>query len=209
MPALVDLTVRDFTERLSQRTPTPGGGSVAACLAGFGAGLAAMAFRFTAGEKYAAVERAMAQRVEDLDRLRSRAVELVDRDSAAYDGVTTAYKLPKSTEEERKKRGDAVEAALRGAMEVPLETLRTALAALEVAAAGAADVNPNLGSDCATGAWCLWSAAEGAALNVRINAGSLKDRALAESRLAECESMRQRATTLAGQARDAAAGRIQ
>jgi methenyltetrahydrofolate cyclohydrolase len=185
--SLLDQSLRDFTDRLAERTPTPGGGSMAAYLAASGAALTAMAFRFTSGAKFAAVEADMASRVGQLETLRHRALELVDRDSAAYDDVTAAYKLPKSTDSEKSLRADAVQKGLRGALEVPLETMRVARDALVIAAAGAAVINPNLASDCATGSWCLWSAAEAAALNVRINAGSIVDAAYTGARLAECE----------------------
>ncbi|MFN0009222.1 MAG: cyclodeaminase/cyclohydrolase family protein [Planctomycetota bacterium] len=185
--SLLDLSLRDFTDRLAERVPTPGGGSMAAYLAASGAALTAMAFRFTSGAKFAAVEAEMAGRVEQLETLRRRALELVDRDSAAYDVVTAAYKLPKSTDSEKALRTGAVQEGLRGALEVPLETMRVAREALGIAVAGAADINPNLASDCATGSWCLWSAAESAALNVRINAGSIVDAAYKSARLAECE----------------------
>ena len=160
---------------------------MAAYLAASGAALTAMAFRFTSGGKFTAVEAAMAARVDRLETVRRLALELVDRDSAAYDAVTAAYKLPKSTDSEKSLRADAVQKGLRGALEVPLETMRAARDALAIAAAGAGDVNPNLASDCATGSWCLWSAAEAAALNVRINAGSIVDASFTSARLAECE----------------------
>jgi formiminotetrahydrofolate cyclodeaminase len=80
-----------------------------------------------------------------------------------------------------------------------------AVAALRIAAAGAPDINKNLASDCATGSWCLWSAAEGAALNVKINAASLADRGLAQARLAECERILREASALAESARTSAA----
>lgn len=159
---------------------------MAAFLAASGAALTAMAFRFSSGEKYAAVEAAMVARVEHLEDLRRRALELVDQDSAAYDAVTAAYKLPKTTDAEKSARAEAVQKGLRGALEVPLETMRAAREALVIAAAGAADINPNLASDCATGSWCLWSSAEAAALNVRINAGSIRDESYSRARLAEC-----------------------
>src|SRR5262245_54640013 len=154
-PTLLPLGLGEFTDRLAERTPTPGGGSMAAYLAASGAALTAMAFRFTSGEKYAAVEAAMASRVEALEGLRRPALELVDRDSAAYDAVTAAYRLPKSSDAEKSARAEAVQQGLRTALEVPLETLRTARQALAIAGAGAADVNKNLASDCATGSWCL------------------------------------------------------
>jgi formiminotetrahydrofolate cyclodeaminase len=205
---LADLSLEGFSERLAQHTPTPGGGSVAAYLVAIGAGLAIMAFRFTTGEKFAVVEGEMEKRAEELERLRSHALELVDRDSLAYDAVTAAYRLPKSTDAEKSARAEAVQAALRGALGAPLETLGAARAALQIAAQGASDINPNLASDCATASWCLWSAAEAAALNVRINAASLQDREYARAQLVECERMRLESMALAESTRSAAARRL-
>ncbi len=134
-----------------------------------------MAFRFTSGEKYAAVETDMARRIGELDKLRLRALDLVDRDSRAYDEVSAAYKLPKASESEKSERTRAIQQALRSAVDVPYETMQTALAALSLCAAGAPDINKNLASDCATGALCLSAALESAWLNVKINAGSIQD----------------------------------
>jgi formiminotetrahydrofolate cyclodeaminase len=127
--------------------------------------------------------------VESLEDLRRRALALVDRDSAAYDAVTAAFKLPKGTDTEKAERVKAIQSGLRGALEVPLEAMIVARDALVIAASGASAINPNLASDCASGSWCLWSAAEAAALNVRINASSIKDEGYAKGRLAECESI--------------------
>jgi formiminotetrahydrofolate cyclodeaminase len=187
-PALIDLPLTQFTDRLAARTPTPGGGSVAACLVATGSALGAMAFRFTSGEKYASVENAMARRVEELERIRATALPLVDRDTQAYDAVTAAYKLAKSTDAEKAARTAAIQTALKGALEVPRQTLELSLQALRVVAEGVGDVNPNLASDAATGASCLWSACESALLNVMINAASIHDKKWAEVRLDACRA---------------------
>ncbi len=186
---LIDLSLTAFSDRLAERTATPGGGSVAAHLASMGAALTAMAFRFTSGPKFAAVEAAMASRVEELERLRRQAGALVDRDTAAYDAVGAARKLPKESDAQKAARDQAVQAALQVALEVPFETLETALAALRLCASGAPDVNPNLASDCATGALCLASACESALMNVKINASSIQDKAYAESRVARADEL--------------------
>jgi len=208
MPTGTDLShlaLREFSDRVADRTPTPGGGSVAAYLLSMGAGLTAMAFRFTSGPKYAAVEAGLQAKVASLEAVRARALDLVELDSAAYDRVSAAYALPKTGDAEKTARTRAIQDGIRGALEVPLETLRAAVEALRLAAAGAPDVNKNLASDCATGSWCLWSAAEGAALNVRINAASLADAELGRARLEECESLRKEAEALSAVARSATA----
>jgi formiminotetrahydrofolate cyclodeaminase len=198
---LKDLSLAEFAGELAARTPTPGGGSMAAYLSACGAALASMAFRFTTGEKHASVESAMLARAAELDPLRARSLELVQLDTDAYDEVTAAYALSKSNEAERAERAAQIQAALKGALEVPFETMQTALAALRIAADGAADINRNLASDCAVGVACLAQAIEGAFLNVSINAGSIKDEDYVRSRLAQCDAIRAEARELAEAAR--------
>lgn len=204
-PRLIDQTLVEFGASLAARTSTPGGGSMAAYLVATGSALGAMAFRFTSGEKYAAVEGAMARRVEALDALRARALELVDRDSRSYEAVTAAYKLGKGTDAEKAARTAAIQLAMKGALEVPAETMEHALAALRLVAEGLPSVNPNLVSDGATGATCLWSASESALLNVRINAGSISDKAWTKTRLDHCLALSEEAHRLLASAKTAAA----
>jgi formiminotetrahydrofolate cyclodeaminase len=175
---------------------------MAAFLAASGAALVSMACRFTAGAKFAAVEPAMARAAVSLDELRPRALNLVDLDAAAYDAVTAAFALPKSNESEKALRSGAIQLAMKGALEIPFETMKLALAGLEIAGPLAAALNPNLASDCGVGARCLHAALEGAFLNVRINARSIKDAEWAAERMRESESMRVRARELS----DAIAG---
>lgn len=205
---LVDLPLTSFADRLAERTPTPGGGSVAAHLAQLGTALVTMAFRFTSGPKFAAVEGAMATRIEALESLRRRATVLVDRDTESYDAVSLAMKLPKESEADKELRTRAVQAALVGALEVPFETLETALAGLHLCAAGAGDVNPNLASDCATGALCLAAACESALMNVKINANSIRDKAYADARFERASKMQGEADRLLESIRAAARGKL-
>ncbi|MCY2959597.1 MAG: cyclodeaminase/cyclohydrolase family protein [Planctomycetota bacterium] len=206
--SLVDLPLRDFVASLAARTPTPGGGSMAAALVASGSALAAMACRFTSGEKFAAVEGAMARRVEGLAAHQARGLALVDLDARSYDAVTAAYKLPKSSDPEKALRTAAIQAGLRGALEVPAETIEHALAALALAVDALPDVNSNLVSDIASGANCLASACEAAFLNVKINAGSIADKAWGQERLARAERQRDEARQLLARANEIVARRL-
>lgn len=188
--ALVDLSLTQWCAQLAAKTPTPGGGSQAACLVASGAALVAMACRFSTGEKYAAVEAYMGGRAEELDALATHALANVDADSRSYDAVSAAYKLPKATPEEKAARAAAVQKALQGALELPLETMETALAGLRLAAVAARDANKNLGSDLASGALCLWAGLEAAWCNVAINAGGITDKAWLEPRLLASKALR-------------------
>lgn len=202
---LVDSTLGEFTDQLAQKTPTPGGGSMAAYLVAAGAALGTMACRFTTGEKFRAVEGEMTRRAQILEDLRARALKLVDLDSRSYDAVTAAYKLAKGTDVEKAHRTIAIQAAMKGALEVPAETMACALEALRIVAEALPGVNPNLVSDAATGATCLWSAAESALLNVRINAASIHDKAWAQARLDHCLGLSEEAHRLLANAKSAAA----
>jgi formiminotetrahydrofolate cyclodeaminase len=194
--ALVDLTLTQFNSSLAAKTPTPGGGSQAALLVANGSALVAMACRFSTGEKYVAVEPYMLGRAEELDALAQKALQNVDADSASYDAVSAAYKLPKGTPEEKAARTAAIQKGLQGALEPPLETMETALAGLRIAAVSAAQANKNLGSDLASGALCLWAGVEAAGCNVAINAGGIQDKAWLEPRMKAAAAVRAEAQRL-------------
>lgn len=181
---------------------------MAAALVASGSALAAMAFRFTSGEKFAAVESAMARRVEDLEKHRARGIELVDLDAKSYDAVTAAYKLPKVTDAEKSARSAAIQAGMRGALAVPAETVEHALAAMRIAVDGLGDANPNLLSDAASGAHCLAAACEAAYLNVQINATSIADKAFGGAELARAAEKRNEVRALLARANDIVARRL-
>jgi formiminotetrahydrofolate cyclodeaminase len=173
---LLSLTLAAFAEQTASRSPTPGGGSVAAYLGDLGAALGAMAARFTQGRKgFEAHEPALAREIARLEELRARLAALVDEDSRSYDLVTAAYALPKDTDEQKALRRDAIQRALRSALGAPLETCRHAVAALTVLDSLAQHVNTNLASDVAVGAYALGAGFRGAWVNVLINLGGLKD----------------------------------
>jgi methenyltetrahydrofolate cyclohydrolase len=186
---LAQRTLEAFCATLADRTPTPGGGSVAALLAGLGTGLGAMVCRFSTGEKFAAVSASMEAGARRLDELRALAIPLVDRDAAAYDDVSKALALPKSSEAEKAARKAAMREALLGAMAIPLETMQVAGSALAVLAPVAPSVNRNVASDLDGAGRCLLAAAEIAASNVRVNALSIGDDPRAKEGLGRAERL--------------------
>jgi len=187
---LTDLTLARFAEETAARSPTPGGGSVAAYIGGLGAALGAMAASFTQGRKgFESHEATLSAEIARLATLRTRLVALVDADAASYDKVTTAFGLPKASDAEKAARKVAVEAALRDAMQTPLGTCRLAVEALEVLDSLANHVNSNLASDVAVGAHALGACYRGAWVNVLINLSGLKDDVLRARVLAEGEAL--------------------
>jgi formiminotetrahydrofolate cyclodeaminase len=171
--SLLALPAKELLDRFASPDPTPGGGSAAALAGATAAALVAMVCRMPKtrsgqADERARLDAALAAATGAGERLR----RLVDEDSAAYDAVVAAYRLPKTTDEEKAARKRAVDEAMARATEVPLGTAEACLSVLRAAAAAAADGNPNALSDARTAAALAWAGLKGAAENVRINLGS-------------------------------------
>lgn len=175
---LVSMSLRAFTDTTSTEAPAPGGGSVAALCGALAAALAAMVANLTAGKRaYAAVAEEMKSVAWDGQQLKDRLLRAIDDDTAAFDAVMAAGRLPKGTTEEKAARARALDAANRRAVDVPLSVLEAMPAALALIEVVAARGNPNCASDGAAAAAAALAAAEGAHLNVLINLPSVRDEA--------------------------------
>jgi len=186
-------SIEDFLGNLAGAAPTPGGGSAAAIIGAMGAALVSMVCNVTLGKKgYEAVDAEMRAVRAESERLRLRLTEMVAEDVAAFDSLMAAYKLPKRSDEEKAQRGTAIQDSLRRATEVPLDCARTC--AEVIALARRASEHGYLGviSDGGVGVLAAFTALRSAALNVYINAPSLKDRAFAEQSVAELETLLER-----------------
>lgn len=168
---LVDATLHAFSEDLASDRPVPGGGSAAAYAGAMGAALAAMVLRISA--KKAADP--LTERIRQLDDLRADFIRLVDDDSAAFARVAEAYKMPRSTDEEKAARKRRIQVGLLGAARVPLECAKTARRLLDACDRSLEIASPATVSDIGVGALMAETALRGAALNVMINLASLDD----------------------------------
>ena len=172
-PSLLDLRVRDLLDRFASTDPTPGGGSAAALSGATGAALVAMVCampktRTGAAEERGRLDTALGRAREASSRLRS----LVDEDSAAFDAVMAAYRLPKATDEEKGARKTAIAQAMAGATQVPVQTAEACVVVMRAAVEAAQNGNANALSDARTGGAMAWAGLLGAAENVRINASA-------------------------------------
>jgi formiminotetrahydrofolate cyclodeaminase len=171
-------------------TPAPGGGSVSACVGALGAALVSMVCNLTLGkEKFASVETDVRALVAKADAARAQLERLLQDDTVAYNGVIDAYKLPKETEEQQAARTAAIQAGLIVAANVPMEICRVAAEVCRLARTAAAIGNPAAVTDAGIGAILGEAAAQGAALNVKINLGSIKDDAYVQAAQAELETI--------------------
>ena len=180
---LVEISLQEFTQRLADGQATPGGGSATALAGAMGASLVSMFCKLTAGrKKYAGVKEVMEEEAGYAEEWRCRLLALVDRDSAAYEKVLAANRLPKEKEEEKELRRQAIAAATLFATRTPLETCGVSADLLERTLSLAAKGNANALSDLKVGVELLFTAFTGAQANVEINLPWLPEQAGGEIR---------------------------
>jgi formiminotetrahydrofolate cyclodeaminase len=175
-PSLVKMDLREFCNETLSDSPAPGGGSVAALMGALGASLGGMVANLSAGKRgwddkleYFSDWAVRAQKLKD------ELLLLVDEDTAAFNRVMDAFGLPKESAEEKAARSAAIEEATKRAAEVPLKVMQAASKSYALLAEMAEQGNPASISDVGVGALATQACIEGAALNVRINLGQLKD----------------------------------
>ena len=173
---LMDLKLTDYLEILKSDAPAPGGGSVSALAGAQGIALLIMVNELTLGrEKYSGFQEANAVAKEKAQVLLKAFIQLVDEDTDAYNMVADAYKMPKETEDEKKKRADAIQEGTIKSTEVPLSVMKAALEGLEIISGLKGKTNPSAMSDLGVAALNLLTCLRGAWLNVKINLPGIKD----------------------------------
>jgi formiminotetrahydrofolate cyclodeaminase len=173
-----DMTVAQLLAALASPNPTPGGGTAAAIAGAMGTSILVMVASLAKSRNNTDDEKAaLASARAAIEPITATLLDLADADAASFDAVMAAYRLPKATDQDKAARTQAIQAALRGATEIPLETLRACAHALEHAQAVADHGNRSAESDTGVAIGLLKAAANGAAANVRINLQGLKDEA--------------------------------
>lgn len=186
-----------FLDDLAAATPTPGGGSAAAYVAALGAALVAMVARLTIGKKkYAKVEAQMNEILVQAERLRRDLTASVNEDSAAFEFVMSAFRLPKDTPEQEKARLEAIETATVRAAQVPLTVSHKAVAVMALAERVVALGNLNAISDAGSAFAMAGAALTSAGYNVRINLGNLHDKGTGDELLSQLQTLEERAKEL-------------
>lgn len=174
---LIKNSCERFTELLASSAATPGGGGASALVGAVGIALGDMVGELTVGKKkYADVEADVKVLMEKAQALRVRLLALVDEDAKAFEPLSRAYAIPRDDPD----RDAVMEACLRTAASVPLQILDLCCDAIELQREFAAKGSRLAISDAATGVVFCWSAMYGAAVNVKVNTASMKDRAYAD-----------------------------
>lgn len=190
MKEIKDKSVVTFLDELASKQATPGGGSAAAVMGAQSAALTSMVCNLTIGKpKYAEVEAEMQALLAESEALRSTLIGMIKADVDVFDKLMACYGLPKSTEQEKLHRAEQIQAVLKEATIVPLECAKACAKAIKLSRIAAEKGNLGVISDAGVAVMAGYAGLKSAALNVHINAASLKDREFADSRLAELQEV--------------------
>ena len=190
----MEKNIDKFLEALASSATTPGGGGAAALCGALGIALGNMVGSLTLGKKkYADVQEDITALNSRAEALRADFAALIDADAEAFAPLSRAYSIPKDAPG----RDEIMESALLRAAEPPLEIMRKCAEALDVIADYAAKGSALAVSDAGCAAALCGAALQAAALNVRINTKSMKNRAAAEEIDAETDELLQKYSTIA------------
>lgn len=183
---LISMSLHAFADETSTESPAPGGGSIAAYMGSLGVSLATMVANLSSHKRgWDNRWKEFSDWAAKGQAYKDTLLHLVDEDTIAFNKIMSALSLPKSTEEEKVNRTNAIQSATKYATEIPFRVMQTTFASMEVIKAMAEIGNPNSVSDAGVGALAARSAVMGAYLNVKINAAGLTDKKWAETIIAD------------------------
>ncbi|MBE6011425.1 cyclodeaminase/cyclohydrolase family protein [Anaeropeptidivorans aminofermentans] len=195
---LVDHTIKEFAKVLASDAPAPGGGSTAALEGALGVALTHMVAGLTVGKpKYQEHEELMKELMEKSDKILCDFIDVIDRDTEAFNVVSAVFSMPKSTDEEKAARKNAMQEGLKGCTLTPFEMMSYSLAGLELTYQALGKFNESAASDLGVAALSLKAAVQGAWLNVKINIGGIKDEAFVNEYRTKGEEILKRSIELA------------
>ena len=174
---LINMNLATFADETASESPAPGGGSISAYVGSLGVSLATMVANLSSHKKgWDNRWQEFSIWAEKGQSLKDQLINLVDADTKAFNDIMSAFNLPKSTDEEKKKRTQCIQEATKYAIEVPFKVMQLSFESMDLIKTMAMEGNPNSVSDAGVGALCARSAVIGAFMNVRINASGLDDK---------------------------------
>lgn len=183
---LISMSLHAFADETSSESPAPGGGSIAAYMGSLGVSLATMVANLSSHKRgWDNRWKEFSDWAAKGQAYKDTLLHLVDEDTIAFNKIMSALSLPKSTEEEKVNRTNAIQTATKYATEIPFRVMQTTFTSMEVIKAMAEIGNQNSVSDAGVGALAARSAVMGAYLNVKINAAGLTDKKWAETIIAD------------------------
>ena len=192
--ALVEMKVTDFIDEVSRESPAPGGGSIAALAGALGASLSSMVSNLTANKRGSdEVDEILNNAAEECQEIKNVLVKAIDEDTNAFNAYMDARRLPNKTAEGKKAREEAMQAGLKQAVMVPLNTAQQSFRAIEIAEIVAKSGNPNSITDVGVGAQSAYTGVLGGIYNVLINLKDIKDEKYVSEMRKTCSDLKEKA----------------
>ncbi len=192
-------TLETYLNELSSSSPTPGGGNVSALCGVLACSLGIMVCNLTIGKKkYADVENEMKDISKNLETAKSDFLKMAQEDNIAFNKVMEAFKLPKETDEEKKKRSEKIDEATFDAAVVPSRVIEKCRLTIPFIKTIALKGNRNSISDAGVAVSLFQTASEGAFLNVMINCSSISNKTYAMELLKKSEVANNEVKTYSG-----------
>lgn len=194
---LIDLSISDFAEETAGESMAPGGGSISAYVGALGVSLGTMVANLSAHKAgWDAKWEFYSDWAVKGQTYKNKLLALVDEDTNAFNKIIDGFRMPKSTDEEKQIRQQAIQNATKYATEIPYQIMETAFNSMEVMQVMLKEGLQSSLSDAGVGALCARTAVVGAYFNVRINAKDIKDRVFADQILAKSENVYQQTIAL-------------
>lgn len=184
---MLDERLGEYLDRLGSRDPTPGGGS-AACLCGALASSLGRMVLDVAVSKDSTPERI--RLLSTFGECRATFVRLAKEDERAFDGVMSAWKLPKADAT----RAAQLQSALEEAAKPPLRTAELAQAVLRDLMDAVRHASPSIASDLAVAAHLALATLRSSVINVHVNLRSLSDAGRRDAPAARCAALLEEGT---------------
>lgn len=174
-----DESIKQFLEELGSDLSAPGGGSVAGLISALSGALNSMVYSLTVGKKnYINLQDSEKEIIDEFERQSKeftlRSLELMEEDRENFLKLMDSYKLPKDTDEDKKKRTLKIKENTIKSMEAPLILARESLEFYENLKIMAKYGNKMLLSDLAISAILLHSAIESSIVNIKVNLNGLR-----------------------------------
>jgi formiminotetrahydrofolate cyclodeaminase len=175
------MEIKHFLDNLASSAPTPGGGSASALAGSLSASLIAMVAGLSC-KKGQTLNREMREIKRKALVIQEKLFRAIDEDARSFDAVMEAFRLSREGGKERLYRSRMIQKAYQKATVTPQKVCELSIPLMEFAEFLLREGNPNAISDTGVAAYMAGAALGGGVLNIRINLGSIKDKAFREGK---------------------------
>ena len=169
-------SIEEFLKKLSSGESMPGGGTASSLVGANGISLTLMVCNLTLGkEKYKDYEILVQDVKKKAEVLKDSFLKLMDKDAEDFKAIEKVFAMSNVSDEEKKKRKEAMQEACKKCCETPIEIIENALEGIELTESIIGKSNKSAASDLEVGKLLLIAAAKGAWHNIAINLKYIDD----------------------------------